>query len=108
MDDPVAVVLEVDALACRVGREQDADKRLLRVGLERRLDRRSLVSVHSSEQQLSAASFCQPLCREEVEQPLLRVAVLGEHDHPLVVPDSTRPARLLDQVEQRQRLRIRT
>ena len=51
VDDPVAVPLQVDALAGGVGGEQDPHRVAVGVGLERGLEVLALVLVHAAEQQ---------------------------------------------------------
>jgi hypothetical protein len=66
VDQPVAVPLQVDALAGGVGGEQDADRRQARVGLELGLDPLPLPLVHA------AVQHGQPLAAEPAgDQALL-------------------------------------
>lgn len=107
VDHPVAVLLEVDAFTRRVRRKEDAHGRAGRVGLEDRLRVLSLLGVHAAVKQRDAVSG-EPGGRQQVQQPVLRVPVLGEDDDPLVVPLSAGTAPLFELREQHLRLGVRS
>ncbi len=95
VQQPVAVVLKVDALAGRVGGEQDPHRVEVRGIAEDLADAVALVVVHT------AVEAGDPLggvtgADEPVTQPALGVAIFGEDDDPLVVP---LPAGADDRVE---------
>ena len=85
VDQAVAVALQVDALAGGVGGEQDADRVLGRVGLERQPQLLALVGGDAAVQ-LRRSRAGHALLAQQRGKPELRVAVLGEHDHALVGP----------------------
>ena len=102
VDHAVAVALQVDALAGGVGGEQDPDRRAIGRRLELGLDALALVDRPCRRRAARRARRLEPVADEQVLQPALRVAVLGEDDDPLVVP-ARRQARhgLVQPVEQR-------
>ena len=85
VDQPVAVLVQVDALAGRVGGEQDADLVLVGRCLERQPELLPLPGVHPAVEQLDPLAG-QPFLGEQFLQPDLGVAVLGEHHDALVRP----------------------
>ena len=92
VDDPVAVPLQVDALARGVGREQDAHRVAVQAGLERGLEVLALVLVHAAEQQAEPVPAQAPR-RQDAGEPLLGGLVLGEDDDALaLVPVAVRAA----------------
>ena len=91
VDQAVAVALQVDALAGGVGGQQDADRVLGRVGLERQPQLLALVAGDAAVQ-LRDVRGVHALLTQQRGKPALRVAVLGEHDHALVRPVPVRPA----------------
>jgi hypothetical protein len=80
VEHAVAVALEVDAFARRVRRKKDPNRRLRRIGLERGLDPAPLRSVHAAIEELHPLALRETAGGEEVEEGVLRVAVLGEDD----------------------------
>ena len=106
VDQPVAVVLEVDALARRVCREQDPDRGLVGVGLERGFDPRALVGVHAAVEEHGALALGEPAGGQQVVEGTLGVAVLGEDDKALVAEPAAGAARVLDQLDQRLGLHV--
>ena len=82
MHQTVAVVLQVDALAGRVGGEQDPDRRLVGRRLEQLLDPVPLVEVHAAVEYRDLVAATVATGHQLLVQPALCVAVLGEHDHP--------------------------
>ena len=62
VDHAVALELEVDALACGVGGEQDADRRAIGRRLELRLDALALVDIHAAVEQRDALAS-EPVAR---------------------------------------------
>jgi hypothetical protein len=99
VDDPVAVQLQVDALAGAVVPEQDPDQVTVRRGLERVLDALPERIVHPAVQQAQAVP-AQALGVEPGLERLLGVPVLGEDDDALVVPRRVGPAGLLQPGDQ--------
>ena len=91
VDQLRAVVLEVDALGRRIGGEQDANVGLIRPGLEGGLDLLALVLRHAAEQEEQSVVASEAARGEQLEQPLLGRAVLGEDDDALVGPFAVRP-----------------
>ena len=85
VDEPVAVLVQVDALAGRVGGEQDPDLVLVRRFLERQPELLRGCRLHAAEQQLHLLA-AHALLGEQFLQPDLGVAVLGEHHDALVRP----------------------
>ena len=85
VDQPVAVVLQVDALAGGVGGEQDAHRVLGRVGLEGQPQLLPLLGGDTAVQQRQPLAG-EPLLPQQLGQPELGVAVLGEDDDALVGP----------------------
>lgn len=88
VDHAVAVALQVDALAGGVGGQQDAQGPHRRVVLELGLDALPGQRVHAAVEQGQALSLVagQAPGSHQLLQVRLGVAVLAEHDHPLVVP----------------------
>ena len=101
------MVLQVDALGGRVGREQDAHVRLVRAGLEGGLDPLAILRLHPAVHGQQAVGAPEPLGREQLHQPLLGVAVLGEDDDALLGPGSARHDRPLQPADQLRRLAVR-
>ena len=85
VDQPVAVLVQVDALAGRVGGEQDADLVLVGWCLERKPELFPLPGIHPAVEQLDPLAG-QSFLGQEFLQPDLRVAVLGEHNDALIRP----------------------
>ena len=77
MDEPVAVVLQVDAFGRRIGGEQDAHRRILRRGLECRLDGFALFLGEGAMQQTETLA-AEAVAGEDLMHPLMRGAVFGE------------------------------
>jgi hypothetical protein len=105
MHHPVTVALQVDALAGRVGGQQDPYRRFRRVVLEVRLDAFALVGVHAAVQQLEAVAG-QAASGQALGQPLLSMAVFGEDDDPLVGPRAVGAYNVGDPIQQQVRLRV--
>ena len=86
VDEPRTVVLQVDALRGGIGGEQNPHRRDLGAGLEGRLNPFALVRRHPAVEAQQALAAAQPGVGQHLEQPALRVAILGEDDHPLGRP----------------------
>ena len=136
VDQPRAVVLQVDALGCGVGGQQDTHRRLLRVCLEGRLDRLPLVDVHAAEQGQQhplargparaggARRGCPSIAPlsgsgrsgrgldggvggQQLQQPALGVPVFGEDQRPVPAPAAIGGAqRLAEPPDQHGRLAV--
>ena len=96
VDHPVAVPLQVDALARGVGGEQDAQRVTVRVSLERGLQVLPLLLVHAAVQQAEPVP-AQAARGEDAREPLLGGLVLGEDDDALALVPVT--ARAADRVQ---------
>ena len=84
VDHVAAVVLQVQPLGRRVGRKQDPNRMLARVGLEGLLDLLPVAQAHAAGQ-AEDVLFSHPGSDVGL-QVLERVEVLGEDDQPLPVP----------------------
>ena len=105
VDEPGAVVLQVDALGGRVGGEEDAHGALLRIVLEGRLHRLALLGVHAAVEERHALAP-EPFVGEAFLQPLLGRPVLGEDDDAGVGPGTTGADGRLQPVEEHPRLGV--
>ena len=90
VDEPVAVVLEVDAFGGGVGGEQDADRADSGADLESGLDIFPVLRVHAAVHGQQPVAAREAVLGENFLQPVLRGPVLGEDDDPLVRPISCR------------------
>lgn len=105
VDDPVAVVLQVDALAGGVGGQEDAQRVAAGMGLEGVLDALPAVVVRAAVDDADALASQAP-GEEDGLQPVEGGDVLGEDDHPLVVPLPAGPAYLFQFGHQGQGLAV--
>ena len=102
VDQPVALPVEVDPLGGRVGGQQDADLGGGRVVVELPDDPLPLVGSEAAVEHLHPIPHRRPvgvLGGEHLVQVVQRGPVLGEDDHPLVVPSPVRVADPADPVE---------
>ena len=84
VDEAMATALEVDTFAGGVGREEDADGRILGIKLESGFDPLAVVSVLRAVEEFQPVAFLEAPCGQVVVKPLLGVAVLGEDDDALL------------------------
>lgn len=89
VDEARAMALEADPLGGGIGGEEDAHRGDARVGLEGRLDALPLIGVHAAVGGEEAPLLGETMAGEDGLQPVLGGAVLGEEDHPRVVPLAT-------------------
>ena len=94
MHQPVAVILQVNAFRCSIGRQQDAHRALVGAGLESRLDLFALFIIHPTVKRQKPLALGQAFGGQQGLQPVLRGAILGKDDHPLVRPLSACPRRV--------------
>ncbi|GAB3653091.1 hypothetical protein GCM10028833_25790 [Glycomyces tarimensis] len=99
VDQAVAVVLEVDALAGGVGGEQDAQPVVGGVGLEGQADLLAVFDVHAAVEERDAVA-AEALGAEEVVEPVEGVAVLGEDHDAVVQPLAVGLARRVEEGEE--------
>ena len=94
VDEPRTVVLEVNALGGRVGRQQNPHGGNRRTGLERRLNPLALVGGHPTVKAQHALATAKPRVGQHLEQPALGVPILGEDEHPRLRPRAFRGEQL--------------
>ena len=99
VDEPVAVVLEVDALAGGVGGEKDPHGRLGGILVESGTDQFAGLGIRAALDDLDAFILI-TLLAKDVAEPAQSVDVLGEDDEALVVPIAVGTERALDVREQ--------
>ncbi len=104
VDQPGAVVLEVETFGGGIGGQQDAHGALVGSGLERRFDRFPLLRVHAAVHRHQPVAAREPFGRQDRLQPVLRGPVLGEDDDPLVRPLAAGADVVLEPVDQLARL----
>ena len=105
MDQVIAVILEVDSFRSGIGRQQDSDRRHVRMCLEGRLDRFALVGPHASmenHQPVAAVS----VGGQNLMEPDMGGSILREKNHPLVVPAPAGLQMCVEPVEDGFRLRV--
>ena len=107
VDEAVAVALEIDTFAGRIRSEQDADRRVLGVVLERRLGALAILRILRAVQEFYPAIGNETAVRENTMKPLLGVPIFRENDHAFAVPLSLRPQISLYPREQLVGLRIK-
>ena len=98
MDEVVAVVLQVNTFRGRVGREQNANRRNVRMRLERSFDRLALVRQHAS-MQIHQSIAAVSVGSEYLMEPRMGGPVFGEQNHALSIPVSIRLQMALKPVE---------
>ena len=86
VDEPVAVVLEVQAFGGGVGGEQDAHRADFGSRLEGGFDILPLLQVHAAVHGQQPVVAGEALLGEDFLEPVLRGPVFGEEDDPLVAP----------------------
>ncbi len=83
VNEAAAMVLQINALGGGICCQQDAHPRFARVGLKSRFDPLAIFGFHAPVQGEQAFRFGQALAFQQVMQPLLGGAILGEDDHAL-------------------------
>jgi hypothetical protein len=107
VDQPRAMVLEVDSLGSRVGGQQDAHRCFRRICLEGGLDALAGVFVHAAVEGQEALARGQPVRGEEPVEPVLCGPVLGEDDGAPIGPGSAGPDGVLQPADQFASLGVR-
>jgi hypothetical protein len=99
VDNATALFLEVDSLACCVGREQNADRVAMRGSLEGRFQVLAVGVVHLAIEQPKPIA-AEPAGIQEAGEPYLGIDVFSEDDNALITPEAvwpTDPIELLDE-----------
>src|SRR3990170_3915673 len=105
VNEEVTVILQVDTFGGGIGRQQDADGRDARVGLECRLHGFAFVGLHASVQvQQTIATVS--VCGQDLVEPCMSRSVFGEQNPALSVPLAIRLEVVFEPVENRLRLRV--
>ena len=82
VDEPVALVVQVDPLRCDVGADQQAQRAH---GVAEVLDHALLIYVaEAAVKDLDLVGSEPQVLRESIAQPLQRLDALGEHDQPVL------------------------
>lgn len=94
------MVLQVDAFAGRIRRQEDAYSTLAGVGLKSGFDSFPFLGIHAAENSQEAVAAREAFRRQNALQPVLRGPIFGEDDDSVVGPLAPRPNVLLKPADQ--------
>ena len=107
MNQPAAIVLQVQTFRGGIGRQQNPHRRIFGISLKRCFNLLPVVVGHSAVNHQQPAMSGEALMRQQIVQPILSRPVLGEQDHPLAVPVPVRAQVHIQPADQGLRLAIR-